>query len=262
MQRGTAFSIHSSEIKHDSPSNTSSASLVRGSQSLMTCGDRLTGAIIGCCRIYTNNSKSCTKSFPQSPDIITTVVTDVNFIANNSIDPVDLFSSNFASMQKSYTTTSKVYTALIITSIAWAFLTTIFILLIPQRSALHLVASIPGVIIAAGGTAFFTWCIVIQLTTYQLSSSYGTAISFGPGSYILWAWMVSVMLLTPLTAMISTIIVLAVVLIVLWIAFIVVICFMACICSAGNGNTQQDDYPLGFNSPNIQDGTGFGDDYA
>lgn len=226
----------------------------------MTCGCRLTGAIVGCCRIYTNNSKSCTKSFPQSPDILTTVVSDVNSIANNSINPVDLLNSNFTSMQKSYATTSTVYTALITTSVAWAFLSAIFILLVPQKSALHLIASIPGVLIAAGGTAYFTWCIAIQLTTYQLGSSYGTAISFGPGAYILWAWMICIMLLTPLTAMISTLVVLAIVLIVVWIAFIVVICFLGCLCGAGGaggGNGQQDDYPQGFNNP---PDLGFNDD--
>jgi hypothetical protein len=192
---------------------------------------------------------------------LTTVITDVNAVAahasgNNSINPVSLVGPNFSSMQQSYISTSKAYTAVITTCVVWTLISIIFVMVFAHQSKLHLVTTIPGVIMAVGSAAVFTWCIVIQLGAYELSENYA-AISFGPGSFLLWAWMACVMLLTPLTAMISIIAVFVIILITLWIAFLCVMLVLACLACAGGGGNQQDDDPWSWdnnpynpNSPN------------
>lgn len=164
---------------------------------------------------------------------------------NNSINPVSLVSPNFSSMQQSYISTSKAYTAVITTCVVWTLISIIFVMVFAHKSKLHLVTTIPGVIMAVGSAAVFTWCIVIQLGAYELSENYA-AISFGPGSFLLWAWMACVMLLTPLTAMISIIAVFTIILIMLWIAFLCVVLVLTCLACADGGN-QQDDDP--YNNP-------------
>ncbi|KAE8442900.1 hypothetical protein EG329_002572 [Mollisiaceae sp. DMI_Dod_QoI] len=199
----------------------------------------------GCCRVYANGSKHCIKAFPQSLDILTTILTDINALSNSSdtIDAVSLRGPNFASMQSSYISTSKAYTAVITTAFVWTIIATIFINIFASKSLYHLYFTIPGVILAVGSTAVFTWCIVIQLGAYELSENYA-AISFGPGAFLLWVWMICVMLLTPLTAMISIIVVLALFLVMLWIAFLCAICVLAMAAGAGGGNqNDQDQYP-------------------
>lgn len=160
----------------------------------------------------------------------------------NSINPVSLVSPNFSSMQQSYLSTSKAYTAVITTCTVWTLISIIFVMVFAHQSKLHLVTTIPGVIMAVGSAAVFTWCIVIQLGAYELSENYA-AISFGPGSFLLWAWMACVMLLTPLTAIISIIAVSTIILIMLWIAFLCVVLVLACFAGGGNQQAEQDDYP-------------------
>lgn len=170
---------------------------------------------------------------------------DINTIASqpqsgkNSINPASLVSPNISSMLKSYIITSKVCTPFITTCIVWMLISSIF----AQQSNMHLFLTLPGVVMAAGSAAVFTWCIVIQLSTYELGENYA-AISFGPGSILLWACMACVMLLTPLTAMISVIVVFAIILIALWIAFLCVMMALdclACACSSTNQRRRPRD---------------------
>lgn len=171
---------------------------------------------------------------------------------NNSINPVGLVGPNFSSMQQSYISISKAYTAVVTTCVVWTLISVIFVMVFAHQSKLHLVTTIPGVIMAVGSAAVFTWCILIQLGTYELSENYA-AISFGPGSFLLWAWMACVMLLTPLTAIISIIAVFTIILIILWIAFLCVVVVLACLACVGGGDQQTDDRWYNnpwYNNPN------------
>jgi hypothetical protein len=201
----------------------------------------IANSVAGCCRIYTNASKICRKSFPQNPDILVIVVDDINrlVVLNSSTDLDSLVSIPFSPTHKAYITTSKVYTGLIISGVVWALISSIFISVFASKNLHHLLFTIPGAIVAAGGTAIFTWCIVEQIFHYQLNSA-SSAISFGPGSFILWTWMVCVLLLTPLTAMISIIVVLALFFIVLWIVFACIVCVLSCVGSGENQKNQKD----------------------
>jgi len=143
-------------------------------------------------------------------------------------------------MKSSYITTSKAYTALIITSIAWTLIATIFVNIFASKSLYHLYLTIPGAIMAVVGTVMYTWCTIIQFGTYEISQSYA-AMAFGPGAFLLWVWMICVMLLTPLTAMISIVVVLALLLIMLWIMFICAICVLACFAGGAGGGNQNDN---------------------
>jgi hypothetical protein len=208
-------------------------------------------SLTGCCRVYANNSKQCTKGFAQSPDILTTILTDINALSNTS-DPIssaDIKGPTFASMRSSYVTTSKAYTAIITTSIVWTLIATIFVNIFASNSLYHLFLTIPGVTMAVVGAAMYTWCTMIQFGAYELSENYA-AMAFGPGAFLLWAWMICIMLLTPLTAMISIVVVLALLLIMLWIMFLCAICVLACFgCGGGGGNQNDDPYNPGYNDP-------------
>jgi hypothetical protein len=156
-------------------------------------------------------------------------------------------------MQSSYVTISKAYTAIITTSIAWTLIATIFVNIFASKSLYHLFLTIPGAIMAVVGAAMYTWCTMIQFGAYELSENYA-AMAFGPGAFLLWAWMICVMLLTPLTAMISIVVVFTLLLIILWIMFLCAICVLACFACGGGGGNQNDDrydppYDPGYNDP-------------
>jgi hypothetical protein len=156
-------------------------------------------------------------------------------------------------MRSSYITTSTAYTAIITTSIVWTLIATIFVNIFAAKSLYHIYLTIPGAILAVVGAAMYTWCTVIQFSGYELSENYA-AMAFGPGAFLLWAWMICVMLLTPLTAMISIVVVLALLLLMLWIMFLCAICVLACLAAGGGGGNQNqtqyetqyvDQYPYG-----------------
>jgi hypothetical protein len=181
-----------------------------------------------------------------------------NANGNSSINPVNIVGPSFSTMQQSYISTSKAYTATMTTCVAWAFITVIFVMIFAHQSKLHLLVTIPGALLAVGSAGVLTWCIVIQMAAYELSESYA-AISFGPGLYIMWAWMICLMLLTPLTAMISIIVVIVIILFMIWIAFLCIICALACLAGGGGGGeyNQDNNNNAWWYSPNNPNGPNY-----
>jgi hypothetical protein len=165
-------------------------------------------------------------------------------------------------VQQYYNYTARIYTALITTCISWTLISIIFVTVFAHQSKMHLWITVPGVILAVGSAVLFTWSVVQQLSSYELGENYA-AISFGPGSFLLWAWMACVMLLTPLTAMISVIVVSAIILVILWIAFLCAMIALACFCGAlatsgqQNSNTEYG-YAPGFGGDGGDGGGGDG----
>lgn len=130
----------------------------------------------GCCRVYLNGTKTCIQAFPQDIDILTTFVDDLNKEASASrieaiIDPASIAGPNFHSMQQSYVDTSKAYTAIMVTDVVWAFISTCFVMVCARRSLLHFVGTIPGALLALGSAGVATYCIVFQMGAYELSEN-------------------------------------------------------------------------------------------
>lgn len=210
-----------------------------------------TFGISGHCRTYSKTSTKCTKSFPEDPDILTTILSELSSTSNGhyTIDPMSLVSPNFASMQQSYITSSKAYSAVFVAAIVLTFVNTILMQLFPHHTITLLLSVAPGAMLAIGATVVWMWCVVIQMGTYELSSPYA-AISFGPGAILLWIWTACVMCLTPLIAMISIIVVTAVLFLCLWAAFVLIMmCIAMAMCVGGGGGSDPHD-PYDPNYPN------------
>jgi hypothetical protein len=180
-------------------------------------------------------------------DILTIIVNDINAeaaIANvsGSVDPVALVGPNYNTIVQNYISDSKIYAAVLATCVVWTPLAAIFIMSFAHKSKLHLIVTIPGSLLAVGGTGILTWCVVDSMANYEPSGSY-SAMSFGPDSIAMWVWMSCVLLLTPLTAMISVLVATALLLIMLWLIFICVVCMLVIIACVSSGRDPRYDDP-------------------
>lgn len=97
---------------------------------------------------------------------------------------------------------AKAYTALALAGTVWTALSIAFVMVAPHRSKAHLVLTVPGVLMAFASAILFSLCFANQVEVFK-AGAYEVAIFFGTGAFLLFAWTACVVLLTPLTTMVT-----------------------------------------------------------
>ncbi|KAK3934970.1 hypothetical protein QBC46DRAFT_453816 [Diplogelasinospora grovesii] len=202
--------------------------------------------VSGVCRDSNVTGLVCTRSFPVTYSIPEVIFSDLVSFNNNITLPANF---TMDTQQDVINSMSRATAALLVTSMAWAFLTTILVISAPGSLAAQ---AVPLIILAVvtlgawlnGNVAFLQQDILFNMSGTDATAGPGGdegGLLLGPGFGIFIGYLVSILALTPMLAFWS--IVVAVILVTLAVVIAIELAILLVIlCVACAGSTQNVTY--------------------